>query len=56
MSLFYVGEATTVLQWSRLSDFIGRKPVLLIGTLGTVMATIFKLFGLSRVFWALAAR
>jgi len=41
-----------VLQWSRLSDSIGRKPVLLSGTLGLLMATI--LFGLSRSFWSLA--
>ena len=54
MSLYFVGEATTVLQWSRLSDIFGRKPVLLRGTLGLVVATI--LFGLSRTFWALAAR
>jgi len=54
MSLYFGGEAATVLLWSRLSDFIGRKPVLLRGTLGLVVATI--LFGLSRTFWTLAAR
>ena len=54
MSLYFVGEASTVLQWGRLSDIIGRKPVILKGTLGLVVATI--LFGLSRTFWALAAR
>ena len=54
MSLYFVGEAATVLLWSHLSDFIGRKPVLLKGTLGLVVATI--LFGLSRTFWTLAAR
>ncbi|KAH9953799.1 major facilitator superfamily domain-containing protein [Russula dissimulans] len=52
ISLYFVGEATIVLQWSRLSDSIGRKPVLLSGTLGLLMATI--LFGLSRTFWSLA--
>ena len=54
MSLYFIGEAATVLQWGRLSDIIGRKPVLLRGILGSVVATI--LFGLSRTFWALAAR
>jgi MFS family permease len=54
MSLYFIGEATTVLQWGRLSDIIGRKPVLLRGILGLVVATI--LCGLSRTFWALAAR
>jgi MFS family permease len=54
MSLHYAAEAVTVLQWSQLSDHIGRKPVLLLGLLGTVMSTI--LFGLSRSFWALILR
>ncbi|KAI0295158.1 major facilitator superfamily domain-containing protein [Multifurca ochricompacta] len=53
ISLYFAGEATTILQWSRLSDSIGRKPVLLSGILGMVIATIF--FGLSKTFWALAA-
>lgn len=48
MSLDFVGKATAVLQWGRLSDSIGRKPVLLSGILGLMMATI--LFGLSRTF------
>jgi MFS family permease len=43
-----------VLQWSRLSDSIGRKPVLLGGILGLMIATM--LFGLSRSFWTLALR
>ncbi|KAG6333557.1 hypothetical protein ID866_5532 [Astraeus odoratus] len=30
-SLFFVAQALTALHWSRLSDYIGRKPVLLIG-------------------------
>ncbi|KAH9054514.1 MFS general substrate transporter [Lactarius vividus] len=51
MSLFYVAQAVTVLQWSRLSDRVGRKPVLLCGLLGTVVSSI--LFGLSRSFSAL---
>ncbi|KAI0302851.1 MFS general substrate transporter [Multifurca ochricompacta] len=51
VSLHYAAEAITVLQWSRLSDHIGRKPVLLVGLLGTVVSTI--MFGLSRSLWAL---
>ncbi|KAJ7589891.1 major facilitator superfamily transporter [Mycena floridula] len=50
-SLFFVTEALTVLQWSRMSDYIGRKPVILIGLLGTTISML--LFGLSRTFWAL---
>ena len=43
-----------MLQWSRLSDYVGRKPVLLCGLLGTMVASI--LFGLSRSFSALVFR
>ncbi|KAF8813393.1 major facilitator superfamily transporter [Phlegmacium glaucopus] len=50
-SLFFATEALTVLQWSRLSDYIGRKPVLLIGLLGTTLSMLA--FGLSRTFWTL---
>jgi len=52
MSVYFVGMATTVLQWSRLSDIIGRKPVLIGGTLGVMVTT--TLFGLSQKFWVLA--
>ncbi|KAI0275665.1 major facilitator superfamily domain-containing protein [Russula aff. rugulosa BPL654] len=51
VSLYFAAEAATILQWSRLSDYIGRKPVLLFGLLGTIISII--LFGLSRSFWAL---
>lgn len=54
VSLHYAAEAITVLQWSRLSDHIGRKPVLLLGLLGTVVSTV--LFGFSRSLWALVLR
>jgi len=40
-----------VLQWSRLSDKVGRKPILLCGLLGTIVSSL--LFGLSRSFGAL---
>jgi MFS family permease len=43
-----------VLQWSRASDHIGRKPVILIGLLGTTLSMLA--FGLSRTFWALVLR
>ncbi|KAI6094580.1 major facilitator superfamily domain-containing protein [Pisolithus sp. B1] len=43
-SLFFVSQALTVLYWSRLSDHIGRKPILLVG-----------LAGLSVMFWGLVA-
>ena len=46
MSVYFAAEVVTVLQWSRLSDKIGRKPVLLCGLLGTIVASL--LFGLSR--------
>ena len=54
VSLYFLGEASAVLQWSRLSDSIGRKPVLLSGTFGLAVTTV--LFGLSRTFLALATR
>ncbi|KXN84876.1 hypothetical protein AN958_12006 [Leucoagaricus sp. SymC.cos] len=50
-SLFFATEALTVLQWSRLSDYIGRKPVLLTGLIGSALSMLC--FGLSRTFWAL---
>ncbi|KAI9455178.1 MFS general substrate transporter [Lactarius psammicola] len=51
VSLYFAAEAVTVLQWSRLSDYVGRKPVLLCGLLGTIVSSL--LFGLSRSFPAL---
>ncbi|KAF9048789.1 major facilitator superfamily domain-containing protein [Panaeolus papilionaceus] len=47
-SLFFATEALTVFQWSRTSDRIGRKPVLMIGMIGTMLSMIC--FGLSRTF------
>lgn len=40
-----------VMYWSRLSDLIGRKPVLFIGIVALAVSTTS--FGLSRTFWAL---
>ncbi|KAI0364558.1 MFS general substrate transporter [Pilatotrama ljubarskyi] len=50
-SIFFAMEALFVFQWSRLSDHIGRKPVLLIGVAGLCVSMIC--FGLSRTFWGL---
>ncbi|KAG9315286.1 MFS general substrate transporter [Chiua virens] len=45
-SLFFVTQALTTWQWSRLSDFVGRRPVILIGLLGLSLSNFA--FGLSR--------
>ncbi|KAJ2659446.1 hypothetical protein IWW48_003491 [Coemansia sp. RSA 1200] len=48
-------QALTVMHWGRLSDRIGRRPVLFIGLVGNLIS-IF-VFGLAKSFWvALAAR
>ena len=44
----------TVMFWSRLSDHIGRKPILLLGPFALAISMIS--FGLSSVFWALVVR
>ncbi|KAG2100403.1 uncharacterized protein F5147DRAFT_776963 [Suillus discolor] len=53
-SLFFVAQALTVLRWSRLSDRIGRKPVLVIGLSGACISILC--FGLSTTFWSLVIR
>ncbi|GJE96228.1 MFS general substrate transporter [Phanerochaete sordida] len=50
-SLFFAAEAMFVLHWSRISDHIGRKPVLLIGMAGLCISMIC--FGLSKTYIAL---
>ncbi|KAH7904155.1 major facilitator superfamily domain-containing protein [Hygrophoropsis aurantiaca] len=50
-SIFFATEALTVMRWSRLSDRIGRKPVILIGLSGLCVSMLA--FGLSRTFWTL---
>ena len=42
-----------ILQWGRLSDRIGRRPVLLTGLFGLSLSMIC--FGLSHTFWAVVA-
>ena len=53
-SLFFATQAATVLHWSRLSDIVGRKPVLLIGLFG--LSISMYCFGLSKTFWGLVIR
>ncbi|KAG1767185.1 MFS general substrate transporter [Suillus placidus] len=50
-SLFFVAQTLTAFAWSRLSDRIGRKPVLLMGLSGTCISMLC--FGLSTTFWGL---
>lgn len=50
-SVFFAAEAVTVLGWGRLSDRTGRKPPLVLGTLGCAAAV--SCFGLSSRFWML---
>lgn len=45
-SIFFATQALTILQWSRTSDRVGRKPVLLLGIFGLSLSMIC--FGLSR--------
>ncbi|KAE9402502.1 MFS general substrate transporter [Gymnopus androsaceus JB14] len=50
-SLFFLTQAMTVLHWSRISDRVGRKPVILVGLFGLSMS--MYCFGLSTTFWGL---
>ncbi|KAF9480005.1 major facilitator superfamily multidrug-resistance, DHA1 sub-family [Pholiota conissans] len=50
-SLFFLTQACTVLHWSRLSDKVGRKPVILLGLAG--LSVSMYCFGLSKTFWGL---
>ncbi|KAH8985287.1 MFS general substrate transporter [Lactarius akahatsu] len=52
VSLHFVANAATSFQWNRLSDHVGRKPILLSCLMGTTLSIL--LFGLSRSFLALA--
>ncbi|KAG6909374.1 hypothetical protein DXG01_000813 [Tephrocybe rancida] len=45
-STFFVAEALTVVYWGRVSDWFGRRPVLLIGPLGLTLSMLS--FGLAR--------
>ncbi|KAJ4493069.1 major facilitator superfamily multidrug-resistance, DHA1 sub-family [Lentinula edodes] len=50
-SLFFLTQAMTVLHWSRISDRVGRKPVILVGLFGLSMS--MYCFGLATTFWGL---
>ncbi|KAI0828037.1 MFS general substrate transporter [Trametes gibbosa] len=50
-STFFAMEALFVFQWARLSDHIGRKPVLLVGIAGLYISMLC--FGLSKTFLGL---
>ncbi|KAL1669216.1 major facilitator superfamily domain-containing protein [Schizophyllum commune] len=50
-SLFFFSEFLTCMQWGRLSDYHGRRPILLIAPLGLAIATYG--FGFSKTFWLL---
>ncbi|KAH8989287.1 major facilitator superfamily domain-containing protein [Lactarius akahatsu] len=50
-SVYYAAEAATVVHRNRLSDHVGRKPILLFGLLGTIVS--ITMFGPSRSFWSL---
>ncbi|KAF8557103.1 MFS multidrug-resistance DHA1 sub-family [Imleria badia] len=50
-SPFFATQALTVLHWSRVSDHIGRKPVILTGLFG--LAVSMYCFGLSKTIWGL---
>ncbi|KDQ06794.1 hypothetical protein BOTBODRAFT_234812 [Botryobasidium botryosum FD-172 SS1] len=47
-SLFYLTECMCILQWGRLSDKLGRRPIVLTGLFGLALSQIC--FGLSRNF------
>ncbi|CAE7170299.1 unnamed protein product [Rhizoctonia solani] len=52
-SIFFLTESVFTLQYGRISDRIGRRPVLMFGLFGQALS-IF-LFGLSKQFWQLVA-
>ncbi|KAI6113380.1 major facilitator superfamily domain-containing protein [Pisolithus croceorrhizus] len=53
LAILFPFRALTVLYWSRLSDHIDRKPILLVGLAGLSVSNFC--FGLSRMFWGLVA-
>ncbi|PFH47258.1 hypothetical protein AMATHDRAFT_152581 [Amanita thiersii Skay4041] len=50
-SIFYIAQALTMLHWSRISDRVGRKPIILAGLAGLSLS--MYCFGLSTTFWGL---
>ncbi|KAI9434219.1 MFS general substrate transporter [Lactarius indigo] len=53
-SIFFASQALTVLVWSRLSDVVGRKPILLTGLFGLSLSMFC--FGLSTSYWGAVFR
>ena len=54
-AVFSLSQATTGISWGRASDRVGRKPIILAGILGVMLASVF--FGFSRtIAWAITAR
>jgi MFS family permease len=51
--MFFADQCSslTIIKWSRLSDRIGRKPVLLCGLAG--LSVSMMVFGLSHAFWGI---
>ncbi|KAJ3851546.1 major facilitator superfamily domain-containing protein [Lentinula lateritia] len=49
-NVFALSQLVAIYPWSSLSDSIGRRPVIIVGTLGLTISTIF--FGVSRSFLA----
>ncbi|KAK1218246.1 hypothetical protein PQX77_014619 [Marasmius sp. AFHP31] len=47
-SSFAIAQLCSIYQWTRLSNTIGRRPVIAFGTLGVALATVY--FGISRSF------
>lgn len=55
VSAFAVAEASTAVLWGSLSDRVGRKPVILMGLMGTIISSL--IFGFATNYWvALLAR
>ncbi|KAJ7153534.1 major facilitator superfamily domain-containing protein [Mycena crocata] len=52
-SVSAVSQVITIFQWTRLSDFVGRRPVILAGALG--LAIVSLLFGLCRTYLQILA-
>ncbi|WAR56284.1 hypothetical protein PtB15_7B130 [Puccinia triticina] len=50
-SIFSFAQFSTIILWGKLSDRIGRKPVILIGLVGVAISTLA--FGFSSSFWAM---
>ncbi|KAJ4467452.1 major facilitator superfamily domain-containing protein [Lentinula edodes] len=49
-NVFALSQLVAIYPWSSLSDSIGRRPVIIVGTLGLTISTLF--FGVSRSFLA----